>query len=169
MWSWWMLGMAFTYSHSTMLCVRKILSSSSEVNICLLFLSGPSLNGKTFLSKTNEQSLKEYPDMQFSLVSDAKIYRWAKAKVFDKRFQNSKSFTDNYQISLINHCSLLLHIHLSFDCWPKSLTLTNVNQKMAFCHDFFDGCWVLSRKRSLVGFKPFFVSRGDALCILKNP
>ena len=76
---------------------------SSEVNICLFLVDLK--NGKTFLSKTNEQSLKEYPDMQFSLVlsSDAKIPFKSSTQTL---FQNSKLFTDNYQISLINHSTL---------------------------------------------------------------
>ena len=76
---------------------------SSEVNICLFLVDLK--NGKTFLSKTNEQSLKEYPDMQFSLVlsSDAKIPFKSSTPTL---FQNSKLFTDNYQISLINHSTL---------------------------------------------------------------
>ena len=57
-----------------MLCVRK----KAFQDICLLFSSDPrelldEWMKKNSLSKTNEQSPKEYPDKQFSLVSDAKI------------------------------------------------------------------------------------------------
>ena len=79
------------------------LCAKNPLNICLFLVDLK--NGKTFLSKTNEQSLKEYPDMQFSLVlsSDAKIPFKSSTQTL---FQNSKLFTDNYQISLINHSTL---------------------------------------------------------------